>query len=366
VWDTEGREYVDLIGGIAVNALGHAHPRLVAAIAEQAGRLIHCSNLYHHPLQGALAARLAEISGLPRVFFCNSGTEAIEAAIKLARAWARARGEEGRAGLVALHQGFHGRTLGALSVTSQESYRAPFEPLVPGVRFVPPGDAEALRAAVGRDTAAVLIEPVQGEGGVRCLEPAFLAAARAACDAAGALLVFDEVQCGLGRTGRWFAFQEHGVMPDLLCIAKPLGGGLPLGALLGSEETARVLGAGAHGSTFGGGPLACRAALEFLAVVEEEELLARVTLTGERAMTALRDLAAAEPAIREIRGRGLMIGIELNRPAAPVVAALRDRGYLVGSCRGDVLRLLPPYTIDPGLLEQFVTALGSVLHGEIA
>lgn len=364
LWDSEGRAYVDLLGGIAVNALGHAHPRIARAIAEQAGRLVHGSNLFRHPMQGALAARLARLSGLPRVFFCNSGSEAVEAGIKVARALARARGETARTDLVALEGSFHGRTAGALSVTAEEPYRAPFEPLLQGVRFVPPEDAVALREAVGRRTAAVLIEPIQGEGGVRCLSASFLAAARHICDAAGALLLFDEVQCGLGRTGSWFAFQDAGVLPDLACVAKPLAAGLPLGALLGREETAAALGPGSHGSTFGGGPLACRAALEFLDVVEEERLLARVRDTGERALGAFRDLARRQPAVRDVRGRGLMIGLEIDRPAAPVVDALLARGWIVGSCRGQVLRLLPPFAVPPEVLERFASVLGELLNGE--
>jgi len=361
VRDAEGREYVDLIGGIAVNALGHAHPRILAAISEQAGRMIHASNLFHHPFQEPLARRLAELSGLARVFFCNSGTEAVEAAIKLARARARARGEPERTVLVALEGSFHGRTAGALSVTWEESYRTPFEPLLPGVRFVPAEDEAALRDAVRPDTAALLIEPIQGEGGVRVLSAGFLAAAREACDRAGALLVFDEVQCGLGRTGRWFAYQDAGILPDLACVAKPLACGLPLGALLGREETAGYLGSGRHGSTFGGGPLACRVALEFLDVVEADGLLERVRRTGEGAFALLRKLAAQNGAIRQARGRGLMIGIEIDRPVAPVIDALRGRGWLAGSCRERVLRLLPPYTIEPEILERFFGELAAVL-----
>jgi len=364
LWDSDGREYVDLLGGIAVNALGHAHPRIAKAIADQAGRLIHCSNLFRHSMQGALAERLARLSGLPRVFLCNSGTEAVEAGIKVARALARARGEPARTDLVALEGSFHGRTAGALSVTAEPSYRAPFEPLLQGVRFVPPEDVHALRETIGPRTACVLIEPIQGEGGVRCLSAPYLAAAREACDAAGALLLFDEVQCGLGRTGWWFAFQESGVLPDLACVAKPLAAGLPLGALLGREETAAILGPGSHGSTFGGGPLACRVALEFLDVVEEERLLERVRATGVRAVRAFRGLADRQPAVRDVRGRGLMIGIEIDRPAAPVVDALLKRGWIVGSCRGEVLRLLPPYAVPPEVLERFASVLGDLLNGE--
>lgn len=360
VHDADGREYVDLIGGIAVSALGHAHPRILAAIEEQAGRLLHASNLFHHPWQEPLAAKLAAISGLPRVFFSNSGTEAVEAALKLARARAKGLGEPERIEFVALEGSFHGRTAGSLSVTSNAAYRAPFEPLLPGVRFIPP-DETALSVAVTPRTAALLVEPIQGEGGIRVLPARFLRAARTACDKAGALLIADEIQCGLGRTGSWFMYQQAGILPDLLCIAKPLACGLPLGALIGREETAAFFGPGAHGSTFGGGPLACRVGLEFLSVVEDEGLVERARATGEHAFSRLRAAAARCPAIRDVRGRGLMIGVEIDRPAAPVLEALRARGWLAGSSRQTVLRLLPPLVIEPELFDRFASDLESVL-----
>jgi acetylornithine aminotransferase/acetylornithine/N-succinyldiaminopimelate aminotransferase len=371
VYDDTGREYLDMLGGIAVNALGHAHPRIVAALREAAADdrlLLHCSNLYHHPYQGPLAARLAALFGLPRVFFCNSGSEAVEAALKLARARARrvkrlAAGEV--PGIIALDGSFHGRTALALSSTGQEKYRAPFDPLVPGVTFVAPDDPEALRRAAGPRTAAVILEPVQGEGGVRPLAPEVLQAARAACDATGALLIADEVQCGLGRTGAWSACRQAGVVPDLVTLAKPLAAGLPLGALLGRDDLADDLGPGSHGSTFGGGPLACRLALAFLDAVEEEGLLAAVQERGRRLADGLRAIAADGGAgpIEAVRGRGLMVGVVLRRPAAGVVDALLARGIVAGTAGELVLRLLPPYVISDEEIDRFLDTLASVLKG---
>jgi predicted acetylornithine/succinylornithine family transaminase len=362
--DDAGREYLDLLGGIAVNALGHAHPRLLAALREAAREealLLHCSNLYHHPWQEALAERLAGLFGLPRVFFCNSGSEAIEAALKLARARARRLRGAGATGIVALEGSFHGRTAYALSVTGQPKYRDPFGPLMDGVVFVPPDDEEALRAAVGPATAAVILEPIQGEGGVRPLPPAFLRAARAACDAAGALLIADEVQCGLGRTGAWSAARQAGVTPDLLALAKPLAGGLPLGAILGRDDLAADFGPGTHGSTFGGGPLPCRLALAFLDAVEQEGLLARVEARGRQFFDGLRGLAARFPPVREVRGRGLMIGVVLDRPAGGLADALLRRGVIAGTAGDRVLRLLPPYVITADETASALQAIGGAL-----
>jgi predicted acetylornithine/succinylornithine family transaminase len=364
--DDRGREYLDMLGGIAVNALGHAHPRVVAALREAAREgdlMLHCSNLYYHPWQGALAARLADLFALPRVFFCNSGSEAVEAALKLARAHARRTRCAHAAGIVALEGSFHGRTAFALSVTGQPRYRTPFGPLVDDVAFVPAGDAAALRRAVGPSTAAVILEPVQGEGGVRPLDPAVLRAARAACDAAGALLIADEVQCGLGRTGAWSACSQAGVMPDLVTLAKPLAAGLPLGALLGRDDLAADFGPGTHGSTFGGGPLPCRLALAFLDAVEEEGLLANAAARGRQIADGLAGLAQRQPAIREVRGRGLMIGVLLEPPAAAVADALRAGGVVAGTAGDHVLRLLPPLVITASEVETFLSALEAALAG---
>lgn len=373
LYDDAGREYLDLLGGIAVNALGHAHPRILAALREAAGEerlLLHCSNLHHHPYQGPLAARLAAHFGLPRVFFCNSGSEAVEAALKLARARARRLLGPVAAGapeIIAVQGSFHGRTALALSVTGQEKYRAPFLPLVPGVTFVAPDDTEGLARAAGPRTVAIILEPVQGEGGVRPLSPEFMQAARRACDATGALLIADEVQCGLGRTGAWSACRQAGVTPDLITLAKPLAAGLPLGALLGRDDLADDLGPGSHGSTFGGGPLPCRLALAFLDAVEEEGLLAAVEERGRRLMGGLAAIASATGPggpIEEVRGRGLMVGVVLRRPAAPIVDALLERGMVAGTAGERVLRLLPPYVISNEEIDRFLDVLASVLQGD--
>jgi predicted acetylornithine/succinylornithine family transaminase len=370
LFDDSGREYLDMLGGIAVNALGHAHPAILAAVREAAGdewAVLHCSNLYHHPWQGPLAARLAALFGLPRVFFCNSGSEAVEAALKLARARARRLKGEEAAEVVALEGSFHGRTAFALSATGQPRYRTPFGRLVPGVTFVPPDDATSLDRAVGPRTAAVILEPVQGEGGVRPLPEDVLKTARAACDREGALLVADEVQCGLGRTGAWSACRQAGTAPDLITLAKPLAAGLPLGALLGRDDLADDLGPGSHGSTFGGGPLPCRVALAFLATVESEGLLDAVAARGRRLLEGLRAIAARRPGIvAEVRGRGLMIGVVLRRPAGPVVEALLHAGVVAGPAGESVLRLLPPYVISSSEIDHFLSALDDVLAAAAA
>jgi acetylornithine/N-succinyldiaminopimelate aminotransferase len=361
--DAEGREYLDMLGGIAVNALGHAHPRIVATLRDAAtdDLLLHCSNLYHHPYQGPLAARLADLFDLPRVFFCNSGSEAVESALKLARARALRLKGPAATGVVALHGSFHGRTAFALAATGQEKYRRPFGPLVDGVVFVAPDEVADLERAVGRDTAALILEPVQGEGGVRPLAPEFLAAARAACDREGALLIADEVQCGLGRTGAWSACRQAGVAPDLVTLAKPLAAGLPLGALLGREDLAADFGPGSHGSTFGGGPLACRLALAFLDAVEEEDLLAAARDRGAWLHDGLVRLARRHEAIAEVRGRGLMVGALLRVPVAGVVDALLAEGIVAAGAGENVLRLLPPYIVSEAEIDRFLRALDDVL-----
>jgi predicted acetylornithine/succinylornithine family transaminase len=367
LYDDAGREYLDMLGGIAVNALGHAHPRIVAALRQAAadeGVVLHCSNLYHHPFQGPLAARLAALLGLPRVFFCNSGSEAVEAALKLARARARRLKGDRAAGIVAVTGSFHGRTAFALSATGQPKYRAPFGRLVPDVTFVPPDDPLALEGAIGQETAAVILEPVLGEGGVLPLAPEFLRAARSACDAAGALLIADEVQCGLGRTGAWSACRQAGVAPDLVTLAKPLAAGLPLGALLGRDDLAADLGPGTHGSTFGGGPLPCRLALAFLDAVEEEGLLSAVRDRGAQLLAGLRAIAARRPSlVEEVRGRGLMIGVVLARPAATLLEALLRDGVVAGTAGERVLRLLPPFVISAAEIDRFLGVLDAALGG---
>ena len=354
--DADGHIYWDLLGGIAVNVLGHQHPRLVKTLRDESKSLLHVSNLYYHPAQGILAERLVRASGLLRAFFCNSGTEANEAALKFARL-----ANPGRSGVVALEESFHGRTLGALSLTGHAAYRTPFEPLVPGATFVAPNDIAALEAAVNENTNAIFLEPVMGEGGVIPLTDEYLAAARRIADRSGALLIFDEIQCGLGRTGTLFAFQQSGVVPDILTLAKPLGGGLPLGAVLTGPAVEGVVKPGHHGTTFGGNPIACRLGLAVLDEIEHASLLARVTEIGDWFGDQLRKLH--NPAIVDVRGAGFMWGIELDRPAKPIAADLLARGFVVGTARDNVIRLLPPYITPKKAFVEFIAALEQVLAG---
>jgi acetylornithine/N-succinyldiaminopimelate aminotransferase len=350
--DADGNQYWDLLGGIAVNVLGHQHPRLVKALKEGSRDLLHVSNLFYHPAQGILGERLVRASGLLRAFFCNSGTEANEAALKFARL-----ANPGKSEMVALEESFHGRTLGSLSLTGHAAYRTPFEPLVPSVKFVAPNDVAALEAAVTDKTNAIFLEPVLGEGGVIPLTHEYLAAARRLADRTGAILIFDEIQCGLGRTGTLFAFQRSGVVPDMVTLAKPLGGGLPLGAVLTGEAIEGIVKPGHHGTTFGGNPIACRLGLAVLDEIEQSGLLARVNETGEWFGDQLRKLQSRVPAIVDVRGLGMMWGIELNRPAKEISGPLLAKGFVVGTARDNVLRLLPPYITPRKAFVEFVDAL---------
>jgi len=346
--DADGRMYWDLLGGIAVNVLGHKHPRLQKALREASSTLMHVSNLYYHPAQGILGEKLVRASGMSRAFFCNSGTEANEAALKFARLATK------KTNLVALQESFHGRTLGALSLTGHDAYREPFAPLVPGVTFVAPNDVAALEAAVDANTAAIFLEPVMGEGGIIPLSDEFLFAARRVADKTSALLVFDEIQCGLGRTGHLFAFQKSGVTPDIITLAKPLGGGLPLGAVLTGAALEGVVKPGHHGTTFGGNPIACR--LGTVVLEETERLLPQINALGAWFETEAKKLPVVD-----VRGAGLMWGIELDRPAAPVARELLAAGFVVGTAREKVLRLLPPYIVPKKALSEFLDALGVIL-----
>jgi len=360
LYDADGREYLDLLSGIGVASLGHAHPALTRAIADQAQTLLHTSNLFYHPLQGQLAERLAHLSGLPRAFFCNSGTEAVEACLKFARRYWYTRGEP-RSQVIALEESFHGRTFGSLSVTSDEHYRAPFAPLLGGVTFVPVNEPAALLAAVSRSTGAIIVEPVQGEGGVRPLTPAFAEAIREACGRSGALLIADEVQSGLGRTGYPFYFAALGLKPHLVAIGKALGGGVPVGAALISQEVADTIAIGDHGSTYGGNLLACRAALCFLDQLVGGGLLGHIARIGRHFESRLRSLAPRHPTIKEIRGAGLMWGLELTRDAAPVVPAALERGVVVNRTAERVVRLLPPLIITESELDEGLDRLDAAL-----
>ena len=344
--DTEGREYLDLLSGIGVASLGHAHAGLADALTAQAGELLHTSNLFFHPLQGEVAERLARLSGLPRAFFCNSGTEAVEACLKFARRYWRTHGADDRHEIVAFEGAFHGRTFGALSVTAGEPYRIPFGPLLPGVRFVSPTAPEQIREAVTERTAAVIVEPIQGEGGVRPIPRATAAATAEACAATGTLLIADEVQCGLGRTGRPFYGAALGLTPDLMSVGKSLGGGFPVGAALMSDPVAAAVSFGDHGSTYGGNLLACRAALVFLDALGSG-LIERVEAAGRRFRQGLDALVADSGAVHEVRGDGLMWGIEVDRAVADrVVDCAIARGLLINRTAGTVVRLLPPLNIS--------------------
>ena len=358
VWDADGRRYLDLLGGIAVNALGHAHPTLTAAISAQLGTLGHISNFFASPTQIVLAERLLELAGAgdvpgSRVFFTSSGTEANEAAFKMAR-------RTGRPRVLALEGAFHGRTMGALALTHKEAYRAPFEPLPGGVEFVPFGDAHALAEAMADDVAAVVLEVVQGEAGVRPLPPGYLAHARRLCDEHGALLVLDEVQTGVGRTGAWFAHQHPtlggGVRPDVMTLAKGLGGGFPIGAVVAyGERAASLLGAGQHGTTFGGNPVAAAAALATLGVIDRDRLLDHVRTVSDRLVDALLDVGSP---VREVRAAGLLVAVELDAPvAAQVAARALDAGFIVNPVTPTALRLAPPLVVTTGQLAGFVDFL---------
>lgn len=359
-YDADGREYIDLLSGIGVASLGHAHPGLADAIADQARTLLHTSNLFYHPLQGELGERLARLSGLPRAFFCNSGTEAVEACLKFARRYWYSRGEP-RAEIIALEESFHGRTFGSLSVTSDEHYRTPFEPLLPGARFVPVNDPDALAAAVSTSTAAIIAEPIQGEGGIRPLTPAFAEAIRDACRRTGALLIADEVQCGLGRTGRPFHFAALGLEPHLVSIGKALGGGVPVGAALISEEVAQKISFGDHGSTYGGNLLACRAGLFFVDQLIDHGLLTHVQAVGRHFEKTLREVASRHAIVKEVRGTGLMWGLDLDRDAAPIVSAGLERGVIVNRTSDTVVRLLPPLVITEREIDEGLDRLDAAL-----
>ncbi|MEV5053454.1 acetylornithine transaminase [Arthrobacter sp. LAR12-1-1.1] len=362
VWDADGKEYLDLLGGIAVNALGHAHPFVTSVISSQLATLGHVSNFFTSPTQIALAEKLLELSKAPagsKVFFANSGTEAVEAAFKLAR---RNTGpdETPRTKIIALEGAFHGRTMGALALTAKEAYRAPFAPLPGGVVHVPFGDIDALRAAVDDTTAAVFLEPIQGEAGVRPLPAGYLLAAREATSAAGALLILDEVQTGIGRTGKWLASEDAGIVPDAVTLAKGLGGGFPVGALVTfGPETSELLTAGQHGTTFGGNPVATAAALATLHVLENQDILAHVRGVGEHLRAGLAGIAG----VTEVRGEGLLIGFDLDADVAPgVVTAGLDAGFIVNSPGPRTIRLAPPLILTTEQADRFLAALPALLE----
>jgi len=361
LYDTNDKAYLDLLSGIGVAARGHSDPELTRAIAEQASTLMHVSNLYYHPLQGEAARHLAALSGLPRTFFCNSGAEAVEACLKFARRYWHTKQETGRTEFVALEGAFSGRTMGALSVTHDPHYREPFAPLIPGVTFVSPSDPAALITATTNQTAAIIAEPIQGEGGIRPMTQAFADAISEACRSTGTLYIADEVQTGLGRTGHSFYFQALGLRPDLVSVGKALGGGVPIGAALVSERVADTIVPGDHGSTYGGNLLACRAAIVVLESLTSGTLLDHIRTTGAHLERRLRALALRHPSVVEVRGAGLMWGVDLTMDATPVVDAAREQGLLVNRTSGSVVRLLPPLTISTDDLDAAIAILDAVL-----
>lgn len=367
VWDTAGRRYLDGLGGIAVNTLGHAHPRLVPALQDQIARLIHCSNYYENPLQEQLAARLCELSGLQAAFFCNSGLEANEAALKIARKYGHERGIA-RPEVIVFEKAFHGRSIATLSATGNPKVQAGFEPLVDGFVRVPLNDIEAVRAVAAShpDVSAVFLETIQGEGGIHPARWDYLRALRALCDERGWLLMLDEVQCGIGRTGKWFAHQWAGIRPDVMPLAKGLGSGVPVGAVVVGERARDVLGPGQHGTTFGGNPLAMRAGIETLAIMEADGLLDNAATVGARLKAALERELAGLPGVVEVRGAGLMLGIELDRPCGALLTQAMEAGLLLSVTADRVVRLVPPLILCAAEADEIVALLCPLVKAFLA
>jgi predicted acetylornithine/succinylornithine family transaminase len=361
VWDTDGKEYLDFVGGIAVDALGHCHPKIVGAIREQATTLLQVSNLYQIPSQIHLAKLLCDHSFADRVFFCNSGTEANEAAIKLARKYAKDTFSTDRVDIITMRGAFHGRTMGALSATPTEKYQHGFEPLLPGFKYVPFGDLRAAERAVDNRTAAILVEPIQGEGGVNVAPDGYLAGLRRLCDESGALLMFDEIQTGMGRTGQLWAYEHWGVAPDVMTLAKALASGIPIGAMLAKEHCARALAAGTHGTTFGGNPFATTVGVATVTTMLEDKLPEHAGRVGGHLFERLRAVAQRTPAIKVVRGKGLLVGMELDRPAGPVVTACREQGLLVLTAGDTVLRMTPPLVVQQADVDRAVDIVAGIL-----
>ncbi len=366
LYDVDGKRYTDFLSGIGVNALGYAHPQVQKTIWEQSSKLIHISNLFYHAYQAELAQLLTEVSGMERAFFCNSGTEAWEGALKLARAYARHvnhNGHKARTGLLMMENSFHGRTYGSLSTTGQKKYRDPFAPLVPGITFVKFNDVADLKKKFDDSVCAIGLETIQGEGGVRPVSREFLAAARQLTKKSGALLLLDEIQCGLGRTGKWFAYQNYGIQPDIVTTAKPIAGGLPLGAILTTDRVSKAFHPGMHGTTFGGGPLACAVAITVIRTIQKEGLLASNARTGEYFRQRLLELQEHHPQVREVRNLGLMVAAELESVdlAKAVVKQMLERGFVINRTNDTVLRFLPPFIITERDIDLMVAALDKVL-----
>ncbi|SFR05112.1 acetylornithine transaminase [Desulfoscipio geothermicus] len=361
LWDADGREFLDFVGGIAVNSLGHCHPAVVRAIQEQAARLMHVSNLYYIEPQARLAELLVQNSCCDRVFFCNSGAEANEGAIKLARKWAKKQHGADKYEIITAEKSFHGRTLAAITATGQPKYQQGFEPLPPGFKYVPFNDPDALERAIGPHTCAVMLEPVQGEGGVYAAASEYLAGVRELCDRNGLLLVFDEVQCGLGRTGEFLAYQHYDVEPDIITLAKALGGGFPIGAMLAKETVAAAFAPGDHATTFGGNPLACAAGLAAMQTMLGDGVMQNCRAVGAYFKEKLQDLARKYDFIKEVRGLGLLLGMELNRPGGDIVNRCREKGLLINCVNNNVLRFTPPLVIGTEEVDRALETVEAVL-----
>jgi len=361
LWDTRGRRYTDFVAGIAVCNLGHAHPRIADAVARQARQLVHVSNLYYTIPQTELARMLVEQSFADRVFFGNSGAEANEAAIKLARKFFKDKGQPERFHIVSMEKSFHGRTMATLSATGQDKIKQGFDPVLEGFSFVPFNDIDALESAIDTRTCAVMLEPIQGEGGIRCPDPDYLQQVRQICDRQGVLMILDEIQTGMGRTGKRFAHEHYSVTPDIMTLAKALANGLPIGAMLATERVASAFGTGAHASTFGGTPLVAAAAVETLKILEADNIVDRSRETGDYFEDALKQLKRRHPCIVEVRGKGLLLGIQLDRPADGLIPVLIEKGFLVNCVQGDTLRFVPPLIIQENDIDLLVACLDQVL-----
>ncbi len=361
LWDTEGRSYTDFVAGIAVCGLGHAHPRVSKALSMQADILFHVSNLYYTVPQVELASWLVENSFADRVFFCNSGAEANEAAIKLVRRYFNVKGEDQRYRIIAMEKSFHGRTMATLSATGQDKIKQGFDPILEGFDFVPFNDIQALQNTIGSSTCAVIIEPVQGEGGVRCADPEYLKAVRQICDETGTLLVFDEIQTGMGRTGKLFAYEHFGVEPDVMTLAKALGNGLPIGAMLAKENVATAFGPGSHATTFGGTPLVTAASLEVVKVLTEEKIIDHCSKVGAYFRERLMWLKNRHESIEDVRGLGLLLGMKLKKKGDHIVTACMEKGFLINCVQENILRFVPPLIIEKKDIDALVTCLDEIL-----
>ena len=361
VWDKSGKQYIDFVSGLAVNNLGHCHPSVVAAIKKQAEKLIHVSNLYHIEPQSQLAEKLTSVSFADKIFFCNSGTEAIESAIKLARKYFFDQGQSGRTEIITMHNSFHGRTLGSLSATAQNKFHIGFKPLLPGFKYIPFNDLQSARKAITQKTCATLVEPIQGEGGVNIADPSYISGLKKLCQKNGVLLIFDEVQSGFGRTGKLFAYELYKTKPDIMTLAKSLGGGVAIGAMAGSNRVMKSFVPGTHAATFGGNPLACSAALATLKVITGKNFLNKVNATGIYFLKRLKEIARENPIVKEARGTGMFLALELDQPGTDIVVDCMNRGFLINCIQQNVLRFLPPLNISRKDINSLVSVLSNSL-----